>query len=788
MFAAILALCGTSLQAQTKRSDAFHAKYELKEVVVMSRHNIRSPLSSAGAAYMRVTPHKWFKWTSPGSQLSLRGGVLETEMGQFFRKWVVSEGLLPDNYRPKGDEVLFYANSRQRTLATAKYFSAGFLPFANVEITHKLEEDKMDPVFTPQFTKMNDAYRQQVLKEIEALNGGPQAWMAAQQPTLKLMEEVLDMAHSPAALEGDTTHFWYDDIQFKLEKGDEPKMTGGYKLANSVADAMVLQCYETESMSAFGHKLTTEQWRDICGVKEVYDGLLFTTHAAAVNLAYPLVSRIREELQRQDRKFMFLCGHDSNLASIGAALGFVFPETERALELHTPIGSKLVFEKWSDGTDDYVAINLVYQTVDQLQGRTLLSTDVPPMVMPVTVKGLVANSDGLYPLGDLDARFAEAMSEYDAIVDDEAQQEAGNIIQVSLGGWHSPDYTAEQIISRIDTVSQLIPVKKVIIGWSQDKESYRQVGAYLHNKGIRMLLWLPVFAETEDVCENSPAVDLWGKVPANYDLAAGEGFRFNCPSDPKNTANVVAIYDRLFSDCGFDGVFLDRIRTQSFVGGVSGVLGCGCPLCVERFAAEGVDIQRVKSEYEALGDAFFSVSSYTPKEGFSFESPVAAAFFKAKGHVVSASVAAVADSLRSRGLEVGMDLYAPFMAPFVGQDYTILANHADFIKPMLYRQTFAPAGMGFEYNLLRKAAPAAKGYPDLKMDADFLHSQLEAMEPYPCGKYPGIEINYRKVVVPTSPEYVSESLKAVLGHNFNGAVLSWNIMEAPLSHLEPLKR
>ena len=368
------------------------------------------------------------------------------------------------------------------------------------------------------------------------------------------------------------------------------------------------------------------------------------------------------------------------------------------------------------------------------------------------------------------------------------QQEAGYIVQVSLGGWHSPDYTAEQIIGRIDTVSQLIPVQKVIIGWSQDKDIYRRVGEYLHDKGIRMLLWLPVFAETEEVCENTPAVDLWGKVPTNYDLAAGEGFRFNCPSDPKNAANVVGIYDQLFSDCGFDGVFLDRIRTQSFVSGGGGVLGCGCQLCVERFAAEGVDIAVVKSEYESKGDAFFSVSSYDPTAGFSFENPVAAAYFKAKGHVVSASVAAIADSLRSRGLEVGMDLYAPFMAPFVGQDYAILADHADFIKPMLYRQTFAPAGMGFEYDLLRKAVPNAMGYPDLKMDVDFLHSQLKAMEPYTCGKYPGIEINYRPVVAPTSPEYIAESLKAVLSHGFDGAVLSWNIMQAPLSHLEPLNQ
>ena len=382
----------------------------------MSRHNIRSPLSSGGAAYKRVTPYTWFEWTSPSSQLSLRGGVLETEMGQFFRKWVVSEGLLPENYRPEGDEVLFYANSRQRTFATAKYFSAGFLPFANVEITHKFEEDKMDPVFTPQFTKMNDTYRQQVLNEIKVMNGGPQVWMEAQQATLNLMEELLDMAHSPAA-KNDSAHFWFNDTQFVLEKGNEPKMTGGYTLANSVADALVLQCYETESFAAFGRELTAEQWRAICAVKEVYDGLLFTTHAAAVNLSYPLVSRIREELKRSDRKFMFLCGHDSNLASIGAALGFQFPKTELALELHTPIGSKLVFEKWSDGTEDYVAINLVYQSVYQLQGRMLLSLDMPPMVMPIIVEGLTANSDGLYRLADLDTRMANAMAEYDAIED-----------------------------------------------------------------------------------------------------------------------------------------------------------------------------------------------------------------------------------------------------------------------------------------------------------------------------------------------------------------------------------
>ncbi|MCR4603380.1 MAG: histidine-type phosphatase [Prevotella sp.] len=425
VLAAIL-ICSLNVGAQTQRDDAFKAKYELKEVVVMSRHNIRAPLSSAGAGVTRVTPHEWFQWSSPASQLSLRGGVLETEMGQFFRKWVVNEGLLPDNYRPEGDDVLFYANSRQRTFATAKYFSAGFLPFANVEIQHKLQEDKMDPVFTPQFTKMNAAYRQQVMDEINALNGGPKAWMDAVKPYLLLMEEVIDMASSPAALQGDTLHFTYDDTQITIEKGDEPRMTGGYKLANSVADALVLQYYEMEGSpeAAFGHTLTLDQWRGICSVKEVYDGLLFTAHSAAVNLAYPLVSRIHDELNNAGRKFTFLCGHDSNLASIGSALRLVFPETTQAAELHTPIGSKLVFEKWTDGQEDYVAVNLVYQNVSQLQGRLLLSLSEPPMVGSVVIEGLQANSDGLYRLSDVNTRFEETMAAYDAIVDDPTEVEA----------------------------------------------------------------------------------------------------------------------------------------------------------------------------------------------------------------------------------------------------------------------------------------------------------------------------------------------------------------------------
>ena len=81
--------------------------YQLEKVVVFSRHNIRAPLSSRGSKLDSATPHTWFEWSSNASELSLRGGMLETAMGQYFRKWLIAEGLFEENFRPEAEEVRF---------------------------------------------------------------------------------------------------------------------------------------------------------------------------------------------------------------------------------------------------------------------------------------------------------------------------------------------------------------------------------------------------------------------------------------------------------------------------------------------------------------------------------------------------------------------------------------------------------------------------------------------------------------------------------------------------------
>lgn len=416
----LLLLLPSVMMAQLQRSETFKNKYQLKEVVILSRHNIRAPLSSDGSALGRLTPHHWTNWSSASSELTSRGGVLETMMGQFFRKWTVSEGLFKENTVPTTSEVFFYANSMQRTIATAQYFSSGFMPIANIDIKHRYTASKMDPVFTPRLTKLSDAFKKEAMKQINAMGGkkGIVGINEQLKESYDITAKVLDLKESPACKSGEACAFDDYNTQFIFTLFDEPRMKGSLKLANSASDAFVLQYYEEPDAkkAAFGHDITLEDWTKIAKIKDVYGDVLFTAPIVAANVAHPLIQYIFDELNSEGRKFTFLCGHDSNIASVNAALGVENYELPNAIEKKTPIGSKVVFEKWVDAAGkEYIAMNLVYQSVDQLRNMTILNLQNPPMIYPLKLKGVNANADGLYTFEDINARFTEALNAYDAI-------------------------------------------------------------------------------------------------------------------------------------------------------------------------------------------------------------------------------------------------------------------------------------------------------------------------------------------------------------------------------------
>jgi len=230
----------------------------------------------------------------------------------------------------------------------------------------------------------------------------------------KVLERVLDIGQSKACLEGDTCHFRTDDAHVYLVKYREPGMGGSLRLACQAADALILQYYEEPDAvkAAFGDTLSWEDWESISAIKDWYGDVLFTAPVVARQVARPLLRTMLEELQNDQRKFTFLCGHDSNIGSVLAALEVKDYSLPNTIEKKTPIGCKLVIEKWEDNKGQlFVSLNLFYQSTDQLRNMTLLDLENPPMEFPIQLKGLNANADGLYSYEALVERFVSRISE-----------------------------------------------------------------------------------------------------------------------------------------------------------------------------------------------------------------------------------------------------------------------------------------------------------------------------------------------------------------------------------------
>ena len=142
--------------------------------------------------------------------------------------------------------------------------------------------------------------------------------------------------------------------------------------------------------------------------------LLYTAPLVAANVAHPLLQEIGNELDAEGRVFSFLCGHDSNVASVLAALDVEEYELPDAIEVKTPIGCKLVFERWTNESgEEFGRVRLLYQSVDQLRAGTMLAGTESPMSVELSFDGLQKNEDGMYAYDDLRARIANAVAEYD---------------------------------------------------------------------------------------------------------------------------------------------------------------------------------------------------------------------------------------------------------------------------------------------------------------------------------------------------------------------------------------
>ena len=386
-------------------------------------------------------------------------------------------------------------------------------------------------------------------------------------------------------------------------------------------------------------------------------------------------------------------------------------------------------------------------------------------------------------------------------------------IQIFTGNFLETAVSYELVEKKLNSVLSRIPVNKVIMGWSINKELYSKTAEFLAKRNVDFYLWFPVFSETSALKELTSLTDIRGQ---KLKCRSDEEFSFCCPN-PQNVKKILNIFEREFSSVYFNGVFLDRIRYPSFANshGSAGVLSCFCPECSAIYKRENFNIENIKAALSVPESEIFGITGYLGNGKYIFKNTALSVFFRLKAKVIYKSMEQICKFFRDKEYGIGFDVFAPFLSPFVGQDLVSLSGLCDFIKPMMYRVTNAPAGLPFETeSLLRQtgredsslsmSAQKQNFYKLLGINSspqhetecensmidkksfnlEFAAKELQNLSAVSaCPVYAGMEINRIKDFAETDPEYIEETVNAYAQTGIQGLALSWNLLDMPEENL-----
>ena len=394
--------------------------YTLEQVVMLSRHNLRAPLSSNGSVPSELTPHSWIQWTANSSELTMKGGIEETSMGQYFRKWLDREGLIPENSIPEPGEVRFVARDKQRCRATARYFAAGMLPLADVEVEYPGDAKGTEDFMKPVLHFYTDAYAEDATAQVAAMGGDTGFDGLAEQTrdVIRLIMDTVDMRDSEIYQSGKYGDLLADGSGYRMEADKEPDLTGAIKTAYQVADALILQYYEAPDAvtAAFGHALTEDDWAAIGRFMTTCLEMKHGAPLVALNITHPLLEELEAELKNDQRKFSFFCAHDCTVLGTLTALGAELDALPDSIETKTPIGVKLMFERLRDREGKtWYRVSMVYRSTEQIRSGEMLTPENPPMKYVLSFEGVETNEDGLIAEADLFSLFDRSVAALDEL-------------------------------------------------------------------------------------------------------------------------------------------------------------------------------------------------------------------------------------------------------------------------------------------------------------------------------------------------------------------------------------
>jgi 4-phytase/acid phosphatase len=397
-FVCLLA-CGAAVAAQNAEVAPADRNAELKFVVALSRHGVRSPIGIPNQLD-KYSAAPWPKWDVPPSYLTPHGYELMKIFGAWDRVRLSGQGLFAPSGCDDAAHIAILADSDQRTRETGKALAEGMFPGCTIEV-HAQAEGTVDPLYRV----VGGLHPGDSALAAAAIAGrigkDPTHLTEAFRPQLAALDNVLAGCGHVAPSAAKRTSIF--DIPVALGPGSSYSSgySGPLSVASTMAENLLLE-YTTGMSDA------NTGWGCVDGAKL---RALMQLDTAAWDYGYrtPTVARIYgsnllDRIQRSmeqsisgkpvagalskpDDRLLIVVGHDTNIVTVAGALGVDWIIDGRVDD--TPPGGALLFEVWRprDGGQPFVRMEYTAQTLEQMRQSQALTPANPPAVAPIFVPG-----------------------------------------------------------------------------------------------------------------------------------------------------------------------------------------------------------------------------------------------------------------------------------------------------------------------------------------------------------------------------------------------------------------
>lgn len=373
-------------------SGTLGAAPELKYVVILSRHGVRSPTWDR-ARLNQYSTEPWPDWGVPSGDLTAHGRELIKILGTYYREWLASEHLLTPSGCRDANRVYIRADTDQRTLETGRAFAESILPDCGGAV-HSQTPGEKDPLFSgvspPEPALAIEALRRR-------LGTNPQKVVADHLGEFDTLQRILTAGKSAPKTLIDPQR----PVAIAM-RNNTVELEGPLATASSLSEDLLLEYADGMQGEKLGWgRLTRDTLVRVLELHRIYADLMRRTPYLATIRGSNLLAHIVASMEQAasgrtvkgalgpaDTALLVLAGHDTNQSNAAGilTLSWALPGYPRD---ETPPGGALIFCMWLNPATKrhFVRIEYLAASLDQMHNAARLTTAAPPPSIQLTIPG-----------------------------------------------------------------------------------------------------------------------------------------------------------------------------------------------------------------------------------------------------------------------------------------------------------------------------------------------------------------------------------------------------------------